>query len=278
MSAFTILTLFPEMFAPLEHSILKRARDDGKLALNLIQIRDFATDRHRRVDDAPFGGGPGMVMKPDVLERALDAAVVAQGKGRVIYLSPQGPKFDQATATRLAGEEHLILLCGHYEGLDERFVAQRVDEELSLGDFVLTGGEIPAMAVVDAVARLIPGVLGDAQSAAEDSFVEGLLDHPHYTRPAHWAPLSEEGVESGREEAIIPVPDVLRSGDHGAVAQWRRRQALLRTLIRRPELIGVARLDKHETRLIKALAAALDEWETDREPDAGQAGMRRNED
>ncbi|MBF0178883.1 MAG: tRNA (guanosine(37)-N1)-methyltransferase TrmD [Magnetococcales bacterium] len=249
---FSILTLFPEMFAGiLASSILKRAAERRFVETHLVQIRDFALDKHQRTDDAPFGGGPGMVFKADVLERALQH-VRAQQDGRVILLTPQGARFEQADARRLAGYPHLILVCGHYEGVDERFAEQAVDEELSLGDFVLTGGELPAMVVVDAVARLLPGVLGDAESAGTDSFGAGLFDHPHYTRPAVWQPLT------GGE---LCVPATLLSGDHGAVAAWRRRAAMLRTLIRRPDLLQRVAWSKQERRVIEALANDLEAME-----------------
>lgn len=242
---WTILTLFPEMFdGPLDHSIVARAREKGLLQIRLVQIRDFATDRHHRVDDSPFGGGPGMVMKADVLEAAL-AHAVAERPAHVVVLTPQGGIFQQADALRLAAMDHVVLICGHYEGMDQRFVQQRADEELSLGDFVLTGGEIPAMAVVDAVARLIPGVLGDPASCQEDSFCQGLLDCPHYTRPARW-----------QEQQ---VPPILASGHHGGVALWRRRQAMLTTLIRRPDLLAWASLDKAERRILTELAKLLEQ-------------------
>ncbi|MBF0341795.1 MAG: tRNA (guanosine(37)-N1)-methyltransferase TrmD [Magnetococcales bacterium] len=250
---FTILTLFPEMFAPiLESSILGRAAKRGLITTRLVQIRDFALDRHKRVDDSPFGGGPGMVIKPDVLDRAVEQ-VCGEQPGRVIMLTPQGRPFTQDDALRLAESPHLILVCGHYEGVDERWVQQRADEELSLGDFVLTGGELPAMVLVDAIARLLPGVLGDAESALAESFANGLLDHPHYTRPAVW---------QTREGRSLEVPDTLLSGNHGAVAAWRRRQALLRTLIRRPEWLQRVNWSRQERRLIEALACDLEAMET----------------
>ncbi|MBF0293644.1 MAG: tRNA (guanosine(37)-N1)-methyltransferase TrmD [Magnetococcales bacterium] len=255
---FSILTLFPEMFTNiLGSSILKRAAQRGFIETHLVQIRDFAPDKHQRTDDASFGGGPGMVMKADVLDRALQH-VRAQQEGRVILLTPQGGRFEQADARRLAGCPHLILVCGHYEGVDERFAEHAVDEELSLGDFVLTGGELPAMVVLDAVARLLPGVLGDAESAGTDSFGAGMFDHPHYTRPAVWHPLA------GGERR---VPAILLAGDHGAVAAWRRRQAMLRTLIRRPELLQRVAWSKQERRVIEALANDLEAMEHDLERD-----------
>ena len=255
---FTILTLFPEMFpGVLNSSILGRAREKGLARYRVVDIREFGVGRHRVVDDAPFGGGPGMVMRPDVLNAALAETRKVDGEeipGRVIYLSPQGTPFSHAVAQRLAAEPHLVLLCGRYEGVDERFCQTMVDEEISLGDFVLTGGEIPAMAVIDAVTRLLPGVLGDQESAVADSFVHGVLDHPHHTRPASWRD------DQGREHA---APAVLLSGNHGEVAAWRRRQALLRTLIRRPDLLAGAPLDKAERRLLTALQRELEQDGTD---------------
>ncbi|MEO5365026.1 MAG: tRNA (guanosine(37)-N1)-methyltransferase TrmD [Magnetococcus sp. WYHC-3] len=244
---FSLLTLFPEMFAgPLGCSILGRARHSGVLEVQIENLRDFAPGRHRQVDDAPFGGGPGMVMKPDVLDAALDH-VTRERPGHVVHLSPQGRVFDQAMAAELSRRDHVVLVCGHYEGIDQRFIDARVDEELSLGDFVLTGGEIPALAVVDATARLLPGVLGDADSLLQESFQEGVLDHPHYTRPAGW-------VAAGVERR---VPPVLLSGDHGAVARWRRHAALLRTLARRPDLVDLAGLSRGERRVAQSLLQAL---------------------
>lgn len=241
----------------LGQSILKRATERHLLRVSLVQLRDFAEDRHQRVDDAPFGGGPGMVLKADVLHRALCAlrssAQTEQARPHVVYLTPQGKRFDQSDAKRLAGLAHLILVCGHYEGLDERFVATQIDEELSMGDFVLTGGEIPAMAVLDAVARLLPGVLGDPESFAGDSFYQGLLDYPHFTRPATWLP--------GDGSPPCAVPEVLLSGHHDKIQAWRRRQALLRTLLRRPDWLAQANLSKPEKRLMELLASELDQCE-----------------
>ncbi|MBF0358987.1 MAG: tRNA (guanosine(37)-N1)-methyltransferase TrmD [Magnetococcales bacterium] len=270
---FSILTLFPEMFEGLlSSSILARAQRQELIEIERVQIRDFAIDRHNTVDDYSFGGGPGMVMKADVLERAL-SSVYKNSLGskeqvsksvHVVYLSPQGVKFSQDTARRFARLDHLILICGHYEGIDERFVETFVDEELSIGDFVLTGGEIPAMAVVDGVARLRPGVIGDAQSFRDDSFYGSLLDHPHYTRPAKWTPdfscldSRQRSVDKGAEVVVEP-PAALLSGDHMAVVDWRRRQSLLRTLIRRPDLLDGAGLTKVEKRLLDKLAKGLAE-------------------
>ena len=238
------------MFAgPFSLSMIKRAVERGLIQIRLHSIRDSGLGRHRQVDDTPCGGGPGMVLKAEVLDRAL-RRVMAPDPGYVIYLCPQGKRFDQVDAKRLATEKHLILICGHYEGVDDRFIQRRVDEQLSLGDFVLTGGEIPAMAVVDAVARLQPGVLSDKTGFTQDSFYHGLLEHPHFTRPAQW--------RSDPEGEVAVVPDVLLSGHHGAVAAWRRRQSLLITLIRRPELLQSADLSRAERRLLLELARDLE--------------------
>ncbi|MBF8272142.1 MAG: tRNA ((1)-)-methyltransferase [Magnetococcales bacterium] len=246
---FSIVTLFPEMFSGvLGHSILGRAVKNRHLEIELVALRHFAKDRHRTVDDTPFGGGPGMVIKADVLEQAL-FGIAQWHEAHVVYLSPQGRKFDQGGAVRLGGYGHVILLCGHYEGVDDRFVERYVDEEISLGDFVLTGGEVAAMAVVDATARLIPGVLGDVESFRNDSFYHGLLDHPHYTRPASWT------VAGG----VVEVPRVLLSGHHEAIERWRRRQSWLRTWIRRPDLLETGRLTKEERRLVMALKQDMEQ-------------------
>lgn len=225
MLSFDILTLFPAMFSgPLTESILKRAQQAGRIAINLHNIRDWATDRHRTADDAPFGGGAGMVMKAEPLGAAI-RAVVGEGAPPVILLSPDGELLTQAIAHELARHERLVLVCGHYEGLDERVRETLITRELSIGDYVLTGGELAAMVLVDAVARLVPGVI-DAASTAEESHSDGLLEYPHYTRPAVWEGLA--------------VPPVLLSGHHGEVARWRRRERLRRTLARRPDLLAGA--------------------------------------
>jgi len=220
-----IVSLFPERVNTVsEYGVVGRAATRGQMSLGLQNPRDFADDTHRTVDDRPYGGGPGMVMKFEPLAAAIGAAKAALPPGSpVIGLSPQGRVFDQAEAKRLAGLPGMVLLAGRYEGIDERVVDACVDEELSLGDFVLSGGEIAAMAVIDAVVRLLPGVLGDDESAAQDSFMEGLLDCPHYTRP--------EQVNGRR------VPEVLLSGDHARIARWRHQQALGRSYTRRPDLI-----------------------------------------
>lgn len=220
----SVLTLFPEMFpGPLAHSLAGRALRDGAWSLQTVNIRDFATDRHRTVDDTPFGGGAGMVMRPDVVDAAI--ASVADGR-RLVYLTPRGRRLTQRDVRQYAAEPGAIMLCGRYEGVDQRVVDARRMEELSIGDYVLSGGELPALVLLDAVVRLLPGVMGAAESAAEESFSEQLLEYPHYTRPAEW---------QGRR-----VPDVLLSGHHAAVAAWRRAEAERTTRERRPDLLAVA--------------------------------------
>ena len=225
----TVVTILPDMFpGPLGQSLSGKGLDTGLWTLETVDIRDFARDKHRSVDDTPAGGGAGMVMRVDVVAAALEE-VVTPGC-RTLLMTPTGAPFTQATARRLAGEEaHLVLLAGHYEGIDAR-IETLIDEQISLGDFVLTGGEIAACAVVDAVARLLPGVLGNDDSAADESFSEGLLEYPHYTRPAAW-----RGLE---------VPDVLRSGHHARIEAWRHEQALARTRIRRPDLFSAWEANK----------------------------------
>ncbi len=220
-----VLTLFPEAFSgPLDVSIIKRARDGGLLDLHLHDIREHATDRHRTVDDQPFGGGHGMVMKVDVLDAALQAAQAgAQPPGHVIYLSPQGELLNDALVRELAAYPRLLLVAGRYEGVDERFVEHCADREVSVGDYILTGGELPAMVLIEAVARHLPGALGDAASPREESFVDGLLEHPQYTRPAEYRGWT--------------VPDVLLSGHHAEIEKWKQEQRLRRTRRRRPDLL-----------------------------------------
>jgi len=216
----SILTLFPEMFpGPLGHSLAGKALENGLWSIETIQMRDFATDRHHSVDDTPFGGGAGMVLRPDVVDAALDH--VADGRP-ILCLTPRGRRFSQTDAVRFAGGDGLILLCGRYEGIDQRVIDARRMEEISLGDYVLSGGEPAALVLLDAIIRLLPGVMGAADSVAEESFSHGLLEYPHYTRPAEWC---------GRR-----VPDVLVSGHHGAVATWRREQSEQITRERRPDL------------------------------------------
>jgi tRNA (guanine37-N1)-methyltransferase len=235
-----LLTLFPEFFAsPLSQSMLQRAQTQGAVTYRVVNLRDYAGDRHQVTDDRPFGGGPGMVMKIEPLVAAIRAARQADPQTRVILLSPSGPQFNQAKARELAGHPHLLLICGHYEGVDHR-IHFYIDEELSIGDYILTGGEVPALIVVDAVTRLLPGVLGGDGATEEESFQEGLLEYPHYTRPR---------VFEGHE-----VPQVLLEGDHQRVARWRRRQALARTVQRRPDLLARARLSQEDREFIKSLA------------------------
>jgi tRNA (guanine37-N1)-methyltransferase len=242
---FHAVTLFPEMFAAVTHSgISGRALEAGLWSLDLWNPRDFTRDNYRTVDDRPYGGGPGMVMLAEPLEKALDAVQEAGG-GTVIYLSPQGQKLDHRRVMALAGRQALTLLCGRYEGVDERLIRRRVDEELSIGDFVLSGGELAAMTVMDAVVRQIPGALGGEQSAAEESFVTGLLDWPHYTRPEVWP---EDGTG---EKVPAQVPSVLLSGHHENIRRWRLKQALGRTWLRRPDLLAARKLSEAEGNLLE---------------------------
>jgi len=238
---FDIVTIFPGMFGPtLAEGVVGRGIEAGVLAVRVHDLRAFTTDRHRVVDDVPYGGGPGMVMKPEPLFRAVEAIREAHGEPAAIVLtSPQGRRFTQAEAARLHALGHVVVLCGRYEGVDDRVREHLATEELSIGDYVLSGGELAALVVVDAVARLVPGVVGDAQSVAADSFSRGLLDYPHYTRPAEFRGHS--------------VPDVLVSGHHARIDQWRRRAALARTLRERPDLLAGADLDDEERALLAAL-------------------------
>jgi tRNA (guanine37-N1)-methyltransferase len=234
---FDVVTLFPEMFAAITGSgITSRALEAGRYSLTTWNPRDFTTDNYRTVDDRPYGGGPGMVMLAEPLERALDGIKVAGG-GRVIYLSPQGKKLDHRRVMELKEERALTLLCGRYEGVDERLLERRVDEELSIGDFVLSGGEVAAMALVDACVRQLPGALGDQASAVEESFADGLLDCPQYTRPEIYAERK--------------VPEVLMSGHHENIRRWRLKQALGRTWLRRPDLLAVRTLSAEERKLLE---------------------------
>lgn len=217
-----VLTLFPGMFAgPLDESIVGRAREAGLLELGIHNLRDYTHDRHRTVDDKPFGGGPGMLLKPEPIFEAVEALRGEQTK--VILLSPKGRRLEQSICRELAQEQHLLLICGSYEGVDERVREGLVDDELSIGDYVLTNGALPAMVIVDAVTRLIPGVLGDDESSVDESFSQGLLEYPHYTRPAEFRGMK--------------VPDVLLSGNHAEIARWRAEQAQGRTRERRPDLM-----------------------------------------
>jgi tRNA (guanine37-N1)-methyltransferase len=252
---FEVVTIFPAMFEEtLRVGIVGRAFERGALTLKVHDLRDFTTDRHRVVDDLPFGGGPGMVLKVEPLFRALNAIEAEAGAApHVILTSPQGTRFTHSVAQRLSRETHLVVLCGRYEGIDER-VRLRVSEELSIGDYVLSGGEIPALVVIDAVARLVPGVVGDEQSVEEESFIRGLLDFPHYTRPAHLAPEFGDSTATS-DGAGMNVPEVLLSGNHADIRRWRKQQAIARTLARRPDLLSGARLDDEEREILRELIA-----------------------
>lgn len=242
---FDIVTIFPAMIRQaLAEGVVGRAIERGTLDVAIHDLRDFTTDRHRVVDDVPYGGGPGMVLKPEPIFRALDTIGERRGARPeamlTVLMSPQGTRFTQAEAVRLSGAAHVVLLCGRYEGVDER-VRARVAEEISIGDYVLSGGELPALVVVDAVARHVPGVVGDDQSVVDDSFSRGLLDFPHYTRPA--------------DVGSLRVPDVLLSGNHAEIRRWRKRESLTRTLERRPELLAGAALDEEEREILRELVA-----------------------
>ena len=242
---FDILTLFPEMFTgPFDESIIKRAREKGIIEINLINIRDYTTDKHNTADDTPYGGGAGMVMKVEPIYRAWQDLQKERGDVPVIMMSPQGRRLDQEIVKELSQEEGLILLCGHYEGIDERVRELIVTDEISIGDYVLTGGELAAMVLVDAVARMLPGVLGDEDSKIEDSFYNGLLDYPDYTRP--------------REFMGLKVPEVLLSGNHGEIEKWRRREALKRTYLRRPDLLEKKVLSAEEIKLLEEIKQEIE--------------------
>ena len=249
---FDVITLFPELFAPhLTHGITRRAFESGQVEVKLWQLRDFADNNYRRVDDRPYGGGPGMVMLVEPLERALQAVRVARADSApapVVQFTPTGRRIDQSVVREFAGSPGAVLLCGRYEGIDQRFVDRHVDIELSLGDFVLSGGELPALALLDAVARLQDGVLGDAQSHQQDSFEDGLLDCPHYSRPE---------ILPGAEGDADAVPAALLSGHHAEIARWRREQSLALTARRRPDLIAAARAAGRLSKADEAFLAAL---------------------
>jgi tRNA (guanine37-N1)-methyltransferase len=240
---FDIVTIFPEMVgAALAAGVIGRARDRGLLDIVVHNLRDFTSDRHKVVDDVPFGGGPGMVMKPEPFVAAAEAIEARRGlPGAVVLTSPAGRTFAQADAERFRALGHIVLLCGRYEGVDERVREHVATEEVSIGDYVLSGGELPALVVVDAVSRLVPGVVGDEQSVEEDSFSRGLLDHPHYTRPAEFRGWK--------------VPEVLLSGHHGEIRRWRHREAIRRTAERRPELLAAAALDSADLAVLRELTA-----------------------
>jgi len=230
----TILTLFPEMFqTPLNHGIFKRATEKGVVVIEIVNFRDFAKDKHRKVDDYPYGGGAGMILKPEPIFSALEDVE----PGYVVYLSPQGKILNQNKVEELAQKSHLILLCGHYEGVDERVRTALVDEEISIGDYILSGGEIPALVLTDAVVRLLPDVLGNKGSLKEESFADGLLEYPQYTRPAEY-----KGMK---------VPNILVSGNHALIAKWRRQQALKKTKETRPDLWEKLSLKKDDLELLE---------------------------
>lgn len=236
-----VFTLFPDLFPPyLEASILGRAQQAGLLQVGVHNIRDYATDKHQVTDDEPYGGGGGMVMKPEPIFAAVEGVLGAPPTVPVILLSPQGRPFTQAVAQELGSLAHLALICGRYEGVDERVRAHLATDEISIGDYVVTGGELPALALIDAVARTLPGALGDPEGAVTDSHAGGLLEHPHYTRPQ---------VYRGWE-----VPEILRSGDHARIQRWRRQQSLLRTAQRRPDLLARADLSKLDKELLEESA------------------------
>jgi tRNA (guanine37-N1)-methyltransferase len=237
---FDIITIFPRMVqAGLAEGVVSRGIEQRLLDVAVHDLRDFTTDRHRSVDDMPYGGGPGMVMKVEPLVKAVEFVREQRGTGTVVLLSPQGSRFTQRDAERLSQLEHVVLLCGRYEGMDDRVASLVGAEELSIGDYVLSGGELAALVVVDAVSRLVPGVVGDAESVAQESFADGLLDYPHFTRPVEY-----RGAK---------VPDVLVSGHHAEVRRWRRRAALDRTLQRRPDLLEQATLDDESRALLNEL-------------------------
>ncbi len=244
---FTIATLFPDMFSSLlSESMLKRAIEKGHITVDIVDIREYAEGKHKQADDRPYGGGSGMVLMPQPLARALTSLGEPEdgGKRRVVLLSPQGSRFDQRLAHDLSHVDHLVLVCGHYEGVDERVKELYIDQEVSIGDFILTGGELAAMVIVDAVARLIPGVLGDPGSLDEESFSEDLLEYPHYTRPE---------VFEGRK-----VPDVLLSGHHENIRIWRRKESLKRTVLNRPDLLDGKELTSEDRELLEQAMKELE--------------------
>lgn len=245
---FDVFTLFPEVFQTyLDASILQKARQRGLVTVNLFNIRDWTTDRHHVCDDLPYGGGGGMVMKPEPIFTSVEAVLGAPPQCPLILLSPQGRTFTHKVAEELVQHPRLGLLCGRYEGVDERVVTHLVTDEISIGDFVLSGGELPALMIIDAVARLIPGVLGDPDGPWDDSHASGLLEYPHYTRPPEFRGWG--------------VPEVLLSGDHGKVARWRREQALLRTWQRRPDLLAAAPLSEADRKFLDTLDANKNQQE-----------------
>ncbi len=239
---FDVLTLFPEMFEPLKQSIIKRAVEKNLIDINLINIRDFSEDKHNKVDDTPYGGGAGMLIKPDVVDRAYNS--IKSENAKVIYLTPQGKTLNQRIVRDLSKQEHLILLCGHYEGIDQRVLDKIVDEEISIGDYVLTGGELPAMVLIDSVSRYVDGVLSE-ESTDEESFSNGLLEYPQYTRP--------EIFDN------VKVPDVLISGHHENIRKWRRERSLENTFKKRPEMLENIELTEKEKVYIEKLKKEVQE-------------------
>ena len=237
---FDILTLFPNMFSsPLRESILGKAIEKGLIQIQTINIRDFALDKHQVVDDTPYGGGQGMVMKVEPISRAIEWVKSQNPSAWTVYLTPQGKPFHQEISRKLSSRSHLILLCGRYEGVDDRVRELFIDEEISIGDYVLTGGELAAMVVIDAISRLLPGVLGSDRSAEDDSFFNSLLEYPQYTRPVDFKGSC--------------VPEVLLSGNHSAISLWRRREALRRTLVIRPDLLGKANLSNEDKKILEEI-------------------------
>ncbi|MGD0625052.1 MAG: tRNA (guanosine(37)-N1)-methyltransferase TrmD [Thermodesulfobacteriota bacterium] len=237
---FDVLTIFPGIFdSPLAESLLKKAIDKGRIQVRVQNLRDFAEDRHRMTDDYPFGGGTGMVMKPEPIIGAVEALKAEDPNAQSVLLTPQGERFHQGLARRMSGQKHLILICGRYEGLDERVRLAVVDREISIGDYVLTGGEIPALVLIDAISRHLPGFLGCEKSVEEDSFSQGLLEYPQYTRPQVFRGMA--------------VPEVLLSGNHAQIERWRRRESLKRTFLRRPDLLERAVLCEEDLNFLKEL-------------------------
>ena len=243
MTRFDVITIFPDMFeAVARHGITRRALEEGRFELKTWDPRDFTTDNYRRVDDRPYGGGPGMVMLPEPLQACIEAAKARQreagvARPQVVLMSPQGERLTEALVRELADAPGLVIIAGRYEGVDERLVEKHVDREISIGDYVTSGGELPAMVVIDCLVRRLPGSLNDAESASQDSFSQGLLDWPHYTRPEQW--------QDAR------VPEVLLSGNHAAIARWRRKQALGRTYDRRPDLVDESALSREDRQLLE---------------------------
>ncbi len=242
---FDVITLFPGIFqGPLQESLLNKAQEKGLLSINVHNLRDWCHDKHKTADDSPYGGGPGMVMKPEPLTEAIETVKNLRSNVKVIFLSPKGRVFTQDIAKELAAEKELILVCGRYEGIDERVRESLVDDEISIGDYVLNGGEIPTLVLIETISRLIPGVVGDEQSVIQDSFYSGLLDHPHYTRPAEF-----KGMK---------VPAVLLNGNHQEVDKWRRKMALLHTLRIRPDLLKIIDLSKEDRKLLEEAVQSPD--------------------